>query len=49
MMSGKNKCISEKSMVIGLFIVAIAGFGLLGSGTGTIINNNGESRRRKLD
>ena len=40
MKSDKNKNISEKSMAIGLLIVAIVGFGLLGSGTGIIMNNN---------
>jgi plastocyanin len=47
MIPGKNKYISEKSMVIGLPIVAIAGVGLLGSGTGTIMNNNTQAEAQQ--
>ncbi|MGA7542511.1 MAG: hypothetical protein WBW34_05550 [Nitrososphaeraceae archaeon] len=39
MISDKNNNISEKSLAMGLLIV-IAGFGLLGSGTGMTMNNN---------
>ena len=47
MVSDKNKTISEKSMAIGLLIVAIAGFGLLDSGTRIIMNNNTQAEARQ--
>jgi hypothetical protein len=46
MISDKNKNISEKSMAIGLLIVSI-GFGLLGSGTGIIMNNNSQAEAQQ--
>jgi plastocyanin len=47
MISDKNKNISEKSLITGLLIVAIAGFGLLGSGTGIIVNNNTQAEAQQ--
>jgi plastocyanin len=40
MISDNNKNISKKSLAVSLLIVSIAGFELLGSGTGKIITNN---------
>jgi plastocyanin len=48
MISNKNKNISKKSMTVCLLIVSIAGFGPLGSATGsTIMNNNNQAEAQE--